>query len=326
MAKLLGNPFFTIERLEDGVWAAIVIPGSGAVANASIIDLGDITVVVDTFCLPEAAQYLREAAEKLTGKPVKYIVNTHFHGDHHYGNQIFTDSIIISTEQTKEFLIQNAPAETTIWQAGLRNQIEGLTEVRNAATDLRVQTGLEHEIADKEKLLAATPEIRRVSASITFSEELMIYGSARSIRLFTYGGGHTISDALVYVPDAKVLIAGDLILGNSHPAMQNGDPAAWIGILEQIENGINFTQVIPGHGEVTDRRSILEMKSYLTEIQGYAKKAVESGETEDFWLEKGIPAPFDAWLMSYIFEWNFHWLFNKIINEEQELNHDRTRE
>lgn len=259
---------------------------------------------------------MREAAEKLTGKPIKYVVNTHFHGDHHYGNQIFTDSIIISTERTKEFLTQNAPAETTIWQAGLRKQIEGLAEVRNAATDLRVQIGLGHEIADKEKLLAATPDIRRVTASITFSGELMIHGSTRYIRLFSYGGGHTISDTLVYIPDAKILIAGDLILGHSHPAMQNGDVTSWIHILERIENEIDFHRVIPGHGKVTDHKSILEMKAYLSEIQAYARRAVESGETEGLWLEKGVPAPFDTWLMSYIFEWNFRWLFNQIITNE----------
>lgn len=224
------------------------------------------------------------------------------------------DSIIISTKLTKEFLTNNAPVETAVWQAGLQSQIDVLTEVRNAATDIRVQTGLEFEIADKKKLHAATSGIRRVTASLTFSDELIIHGSTRSVRLFTFGGGHTISDAMVHIPDANILIAGDLILGKAHPAMQNGDPVSWIGILERIEREINFTRVIPGHGGVTDRESIAEMKSYINDIQEYVKEAIKSGQTKDFWLAKGIPAPFDSWMMSYIFEWNFHWLFNKTIN------------
>ncbi|WP_339249216.1 MBL fold metallo-hydrolase [Paenibacillus sp. FSL P2-0136] len=301
---------FRVEEVAQGVWAAIVIPGLGAVGNASIIDLGDSTVVVDTFNLPAAARLLREKAEKLTGKPVKYIINTHYHGDHHYGNQEFSDSIILSTELTREVLRTHAPPALEEWQDGLRKQITGLQEKRNTATDSRLRQALINEISDKQALLEATPTIRRVTAAVTFKDSVDIHGSARSLHLFTYGGGHTLSDAMVYVADVQVLIAGDLVLNRFHPAMLHGFPEAWSTIIEQIGGEIDFTRLIPGHGDVAGRESIPDMLRYLKEIQEYAIAAARSRESVEHWIAKGIPQPFDTWEGSHIFEWNFRWLFN----------------
>lgn len=301
---------FTVEEVARGVWAAIVIPGRGAVGNASIIDLGDTTVVVDTFSLPGAAKLLRETAEQLTGNPVQYIVNTHYHGDHHYGNQEFADSLIISTELTREVLTTKSPPELGEWQEGLQKQIALLQEAHSTAADTRLQAALGYEVSEKQALLEATPSIRRVTAAVTFKDTLDIHGSERSIQLFTYGGGHTCSDAMVYIADVKVLIAGDLVLSKSHPAMLHGFPQAWTGIVERIGLELDFTRLIPGHGGVAGRESIAEMLSYLQEIQAYAAAAVRSGESAEVWLVKGIPAPFDTWEGSHIFEWNFRWLYN----------------
>jgi cyclase len=149
-----------------------------------------------------------------------------------------------------------------------------------------------------------------VTAAVTFKDTLDIHGSDRSIHLFTYGGGHTISDTMVYIPDARVLIAGDLVLNRSHPAMLHGFPTAWIDIVERMGREIDFTRLIPGHGGVAGRESLPEMLSYLNEIQAYAAAAARSGESADFWIAKGIPAPFAVWEVSHVFEWNFRWLFN----------------
>ncbi|WP_221798824.1 MBL fold metallo-hydrolase [Paenibacillus typhae] len=297
--------------MADGVWAAIVVPGSGALGNASIIDLGDSTVVVDTFSLPQAAVLLKEAAEKLTGKPVQYVVNTHYHGDHHYGNQAFTDSQIISTDLTREFLSKEGTPPTEAWQDGLQQVITTLEKGRQTAPDYRLQTAFANEIADKKALLAAVPDIRRVTASVTFFDKMMIHGRARTATVLTFGGGHTESDAMVYVEDAGVFIAGDLVLSRTHPAMLSGSPENWLGIVERIGRELEFSKLIPGHGEVTDRSSLGEMIHYLTAIPEYARQAAASGETEAYWLAGGIPEPFAEWEMSHVFGWNFRWLYQQ---------------
>src|SRR5690242_20443520 len=98
-AQLPTSKYFRLEHVAEGVYAAITVPGTGAWGNAGIVDLGDATLVVDTFLTPAAARDLRSAAEALTGHRVAYVVNTHYHMDHIHGNQVFTDALVIVTEQ-----------------------------------------------------------------------------------------------------------------------------------------------------------------------------------------------------------------------------------
>jgi cyclase len=80
---------FQLEQLAEGVYAAIALAGGGSGSNAGMIDLGDRTLVFDTFLTPQAADELRAAAEHLLGRPVAYVINSHWHCDHIQGNQAF---------------------------------------------------------------------------------------------------------------------------------------------------------------------------------------------------------------------------------------------
>ena len=103
---------FKIETLADGVFAAIHRPGGWAIGNAGIVDLGDFTLVYDTFITIEAGQELREAAETLTGNPVKIVVNSHYHNDHVWGNQVFDpETLIVSSADTRQLFTTKGKEE-----------------------------------------------------------------------------------------------------------------------------------------------------------------------------------------------------------------------
>src|SRR5438128_2643678 len=102
----LAEDLFDIKPLADGVLAAIPKPAHSVHSNAAIILLGDSVLVVDTHSKPSAARALIEQIKKLTDKPVRYVVNTHFHWDHYQGNQAYPSSWptgveIISSEATR---------------------------------------------------------------------------------------------------------------------------------------------------------------------------------------------------------------------------------
>jgi len=78
----VSSRYFHLERVADGIYAAVVKPGTGAWGNAGIVDLGDKTVVFDTFATPQAARDLKVMAEQLTGRAVEVVVNSHRHIDH----------------------------------------------------------------------------------------------------------------------------------------------------------------------------------------------------------------------------------------------------
>ena len=101
---------FKIEKLSDGVYAAIHSFGGYAICNAGIIDLGEKVLVFDTFLTVEAARDLRKAAESITGKEVTYVVNSHAHNDHIRGNQVFyPNSVIISTIKLRDKIVEEEP-------------------------------------------------------------------------------------------------------------------------------------------------------------------------------------------------------------------------
>src|SRR5437764_11008414 len=95
---------FIIQQLAPGVWAAIQNDQFGkAICNAGIVDMGDKTLIFDPFMTPEAARELRETAERLTGRPVSIVIDSHYHNDHVRGNQEFKpEATIISSSWTRE--------------------------------------------------------------------------------------------------------------------------------------------------------------------------------------------------------------------------------
>jgi glyoxylase-like metal-dependent hydrolase (beta-lactamase superfamily II) len=104
--QLPDSKHFRLQQLADGVYAAIHIDGGAAIGNAGIVDLGDRTLIYDTFLTPQAAEDLRTAAEALTGRPIDAVINSHWHNDHIWGNQVFgANTEIISTEETRRLFI-----------------------------------------------------------------------------------------------------------------------------------------------------------------------------------------------------------------------------
>src|SRR5262249_52304603 len=168
---------YDLHEVGEGVWAAIVDDDLPAVGNAAIVDLGDATLVFDTTLSLELAERLREDARRLTGRDPSILANSHWHGDHMLGNQAFTGIRIVSTARTKELI------ETV---------------------------GAERLEANKAAFREESPELLAIvltPPTETFDEVLDL-GRAE---LLTYGGGHTESDAVLWVADAGVLLAADLV-------------------------------------------------------------------------------------------------------------------
>src|SRR5580700_2088463 len=95
------SPHFSVEKVADGVWAAIAPPASGASSNAGVVDLGHATLVFDTFRTPTAAADLRSAASMVTGRSPAMVVNSHWHPSHTFGNATFGSCTIYGTEKTR---------------------------------------------------------------------------------------------------------------------------------------------------------------------------------------------------------------------------------
>ena len=285
---------FTIARVGDGAWAAIAIQGAGAFGNAGIVDLGGETLIFDTMYTPRAARDLRIAAERLTGRRARYVVNSHYHVDHVLGNMIFDDATIITTVATRD-LIPGGNEETLDYIRSLDEQgFQERADAAASASDPVLRQSMTDDVNADRELASSVDEMWTRPPDLTFERSLTLHGAARHIELITWGGGHTPSDAVLYLPEERLLFAGDLIFHRMHAFMQYGDPAEWLRILGEMEK-LSIDTLVPGHGAVTDHGAIAAQRAYLEAMLALGREAYESGTSEDEAAETPIPAAYHDW-------------------------------
>ncbi|MGG3561874.1 MBL fold metallo-hydrolase [Neobacillus rhizosphaerae] len=262
MIEKFHSKHFTLEKVRDGIYAAIAKEGGGAVGNAGFVDLGSQTLVFDTFNTQQAAEDLNRMAIQVTKRPVRWVVNSHWHGDHIRGNQVFKESTIVSSQTTFEKMKEFHPARIEKQKGdvqGLNNYIESLKQKISERYDEKVQQQI-HFLSEMELSL---PTLELVLPQQTFSNEMMFQGSKRSAQLFTLGGGHSYCDAVLYIPEDKVAFMGDLLFVGTPPTFfDESNPENWIQILRQIEE-MDIATAIPGHGPVGTKGDIQQVIEYI---------------------------------------------------------------
>jgi len=311
--ELPTSRYFALERVAEGAYAAIVVPGTGAWGNAGIVDLGGAALVIDTFLTPQAARDLRAAAEALTGGRVAYVVNTHYHMDHVQGNQVFDDALIIATERTRE-LIAGRWAQLIEQARAHPEYPESFTALIEREPDPIRRADLAQTQGEYRAMDAALPELTPRPPDVTFAERLTLHGAARSAEVVTYGGGHTESDAIVYLPGARVVFMGDLLSVRSHPSFY-GDARAWIRILTQVE-ALEFDAAVPGHGPVGTKDDLVRMRQYVTDLLGLASVIVAAGGTKERAAETVMPEEYRGWAAPTVFEQSMRALYDYVAAGE----------
>lgn len=307
-----GSKHFRLNHVANGVFAAISVPGTGSLGNAAIIDLGDSTLVVDTFLTIEAAEDLQAAVIELTGKPVSYVINTHWHSDHTSGNQVFApEAQIISTSVTREIMATFGTERLARQLANpepIVKAMDELDEKIQQETDDKLKKEMQWENASDREYMNILPKLEYTLPTITFDGQMTIHGSNRTVQLITYGGGHTQSDAFVYLPEEKIAITGDLVLSKHHPVMMYANPDAWLDILERVE-GLGVETIIPGHGEVCGVKELHEVKGYIQDIVALVTEAVQNKKSID---ELAVPEAYVDWYFTTYFKPNVKKVYDSI--------------
>jgi cyclase len=280
----LAQELFDIKPVADGVYAAIAKPAYKINCNAAIILLDDGVLVVDTHSKPSAARELIAQIKKLTDKPVKYVVNTHFHWDHYQGNQAYPSSWpagveIISSQATRDNIEQRGIPRIRYQIATLPQDIATLRAELEKATDPKQKEELRSNISQTEDYLAELKSMQVVLPSLTFDHSLVLHRKSRTVHILWLGRAHTDGDVFVYLPKEKVIVTGDALHGAT-PFMGDSYPYDWIKTLDAAEK-LDFNQVIGGHGEVMQGKQTLELwKQYFTDLLSMTADAYSQGASE----------------------------------------------
>jgi len=265
-AMLKADDDFELIKVAEGVFAAIAKPGGLASGNAGFI-VGDSGVlIVDTFFTPIAAEELIAEIGKLTGNPIKYAVNTHYHLDHTGGNQILAarnvpiiaHDNVSAWQTTKNRRFLPPPEELQKRRADAAKQLSD-----TAADEKDKRSQLERQLRRLDAMLA----IKLTPPSMTFSEgTLHLYLGTREVVVFSLPG-HTGGDVLVYVPDADVMFTGDMGWSKTLPNLVDATVNDWVPSLDKILGRHGTAKFVPGHGEVAGAAEMRDFRDYLDDLR-----------------------------------------------------------
>jgi cyclase len=291
---------FIIQELDEGVYAMINKTGGYAICNSGIIDLGDETLVFDSFISPEAAKDLKKAAEELTGHKVKYLINSHFHNDHIRGNQVFNDAEIISTERTKELIEEYEPEELK-WEAGVVDQrIESTLKSISEETDTNKLEEDKMWLGYYKAIKESMGEYKITLPNVFLKDTIIIKGSKRSVLLFTEGKGPTESDIVMWLPEEKILFAGDILFLERHPWLGDGFVEGWVDYIDDLIK-LNAKFVVPGHGPVSKNLQFDQLIKYIQTISALVDDAIKNNFTDEEIKAIAIPDEYKSWWFGLFF-------------------------
>lgn len=263
---------FTFHEIKPGIYHAVGTGNLAVGCNGSIFVNEDDVLVVDSHITPAAAWALLKELKNITDKPVRYVVNTHFHFDHAHGNQVFpADVEIIGHEFTREKLVAGASKSGRSWDlfvGGLPARITEMELELKAAQDAPDPTRaaeLQKNLEVQRQYQAATAAIEVTPPTTTLSQRMTLYRGGREIQLLYFGRGHTGGDVVVYLPAEKVVATGDLLTaGLSY--MGDGYLEEWADTLEELK-GLDFEWILPGHGEAYRGKERIDyFQSYLRDL------------------------------------------------------------
>jgi cyclase len=308
MAQLPTSPHFTLHELGEGVYAALHAPGGWAQSNAGIIDLGDRTLIYDTFISPKASRDLLEAARTLTGRPTSLVLNSHYHNDHTWGNLgVPAEVDILSTFVTRQILATRDPAMYVNYQKEALQSLEKMETLLEAASTEKEKAQAQYFVVYYQAILDTLPMLPPRLANILAGDVLEFSGSKRRARFIPLSG-HTASDAILHLPEDKILFLSDLLFVQAHPYLGDGQPDGLRLAVAHIKE-LGAQVLVPGHGALGNEQDLDAMLAYTHELESLVRQALQEGTSREEICRHAIPARYDGWIFSNFYEENIQFLY-----------------
>ena len=254
------------QKVADGIYLFTTTPyGDAGLSGNSVAILADEGVLVfDSNGTPETASTVLAEIRKLTDKPVRYLVNSHWHWDHWGGNQVYLAAFpglqIITHEKTRELMLNVEPRwndkglkeDLPQFLDGFEKQIAA-AKAKNVPPE-RIQAAEDRLAADR-NFLAQKQALHKTYPNVTFSGSITIMLGDREIQLL-HAIAITTGDTYVYLPKEKVLITGDILLSPYPFAIGGTYPAEWLATLQKFA-AWEPAVIIPGHGDAETNSDFL---------------------------------------------------------------------
>lgn len=214
--------------------------------NQGWVIFKDFVLVIDAN-FPDQAQEVIRIIHRQTNKPIRYVFDTHYHGDHADGNQQFTaiGAIAVANENSKDLFATKG--------------IAGFRESQKTKSD--VYGDLEY-----------------IEPTLYFPGRLVIDDGAQRVELLHFGHAHTAGDAVAWLPKQGILFTGDACLNGPFNYTGDSDTASWINVLGEMQK-LPVKQVAPGHGELADAELLKTQQRYFKELREQVQAGITAGRS-----------------------------------------------
>ena len=256
----LGPP--ELIEVADRVFAYIQPDGTWYINNTGFV-VGDESVIsIDACSTERRTRAYRDRIASVTPAPVTTLVNTHHHGDHTYGNFVFSPATIVAQENCRaEMLAYGFPGNTGVWEP--------------------VDWG----------------EVKVAPPTLTFTDRVRLWSGDRPVEVSYVGqAAHTSNDSLVWLPEQEVLFCGDLLFNGGTPFLLMGSVRGAIDVLTSVMAPIPARVIVPGHGAPCDHGLIGTVVGYLEFVLATARQGIEAGLAPLDLAQQADLGPYDGWL------------------------------
>ena len=248
-AQQTATPEVVVKQIAPDLYFLFDFDGS----NCVFLVTDDGVLLIDTRTHPREGRDLLERIRKVTDKPVKWVINSHFHGDHHMGNIVFREAgaTFVAQEETARIMARVQPKE-------MARRVEGFAK-----------RGLD------------PAEVKLVLPDVTFSDRMTIRLGGREVRLFYLGPGQQAGDTFVAFPHARALFTPGAFAKHSMPNMLfTPSVESWIKLLDEVA-AMDVDTILPAHGDVANRADAKELAAMLADEYATVKDAVNRGVALD---------------------------------------------
>ena len=261
---------YKFEAVAPGVYYA-TSTGTMSTGSNNVAIVGDRDVlVVDTGTSPAAARAFIEDVKLVTTKPIRYVVNTHFHYDHTDGNQVYAGKADIIAHEYVKYAIEKLdvlhrePYKTS-QLTNVPARIETLKMRIAGEQDPQRKAALERQLAVAQQGWEELKEIKPTPPNVTYSTKKVIDLGGREVQLLFLGRGHTNGDTVVFLPKEKIVATGDL-MESTIAYMGDAQFDEWVTTLGKLK-ALDFDLDLPGHGApFKDKERITAFQGYLTDL------------------------------------------------------------
>ena len=311
-----------LHSIGQNISAWLTPNGGWGESNAALISGHKSSLLVDTLWdLPRTEAMLEAFQPQIEAAPIEQLVNTHADGDHWFGNQLVSAPKIIATKVAARHMRRYGPGQMTALRA-VAGIFRGLSYV---PLPRRSRWRVAADYLEDMMRPFDFSNIKPAPPTLTFSRKLALDVGGRQVILMEVGPAHTTGDLIVYLPEDRVVIAGDVLFLGSTPVLWDGSSRNWIKACEKIL-ALHADTIVPGHGPLTDPSGVEAVRRYWQFLRSAvrvhfdksrppAEAALRIARSDEF-----LKQPFATWDGKERILINVYAIYRKLLGRKRHVN------